>query len=133
MSIVFLIVSGAQANIFETDQAPHDVYDATEKFLKMEKSHKSDWFKFAKEVHDEKYDLLRKHHDECANLHIKKVSKLRNNGCTEAFIDEQLNKMIELHEKQCEEWRHLAEKLEKKRRDLGNRHNDELMKFKESR
>lgn len=103
-------------------------------FKKMEKFHKDDWFYFTKSIHNAKYDMLRRDHDEWVDFGIQNLMELKNTKDFSAetkneLFENQLKKAIALHKKQLADWKSFCEKNQIKGKELRKKHAAQLNAF----
>jgi hypothetical protein len=108
-----------------------DALNDTIEFVKMEKHHKERWFDFKKEFKAKKIELLKKHHNERADLCIAELEDIQNNDFTPALIKEYLEKKIALHERQIDECKHLCKQQEQRAKEIHEKNDEERARFKE--
>ncbi len=143
LTALFIIPFGAKLTAIQSEGQRHPLLEKIVKarsssvdkiieFNTMEKGHMDDWFNFAKELHEAKYDLLKKHHDERINLHNKELGLLKREILGRRTLDHKLNLMIDLHEKQNGDWKKWHEKTSKNAMNLARKHHAELERFKRS-
>lgn len=116
----------------DISQKGSDPIDALIYFNDMEMHHKDDWFDLSRQLHDAKYALLKKQHDEKAHLHHHSLKALKRHGLNDRALDKKLHHMIKLHERQVEEWRRLYQKHSKISMRIYEQHKHELEAFKKS-
>jgi hypothetical protein len=100
------------------------------KFKEMEKGHKDRWLDFAKKVHDDKFNLLKKHHDQWTDLHVRHLKMLKNNIITKDVLEGKLQDMISLHENQIGDWKQWHDNMNKNAMNTAHKNSQELEKFK---
>jgi hypothetical protein len=95
----------------------------------METGHKSDWLDYTKKIHDEKYDLLKKHYEEWAKYRTDHIRDMENIKDLDKLFTDSLNKAISLHKKQKAEWRTLCEKHYSEAKQIDKKHSQQLSNF----
>lgn len=83
--------------------------DALIAFNKGEKKHKNECFEYEKNFLDEKFDLLKKQHDEMFDLRDEVLAKLKSEGFSEKLLKEKLAAKIAMCERHMEQWKSLCE------------------------
>lgn len=101
-------------------------------FNRMEKKHKDDWFNFMKDSESEKIGLVKKNHDECADLKARHIqNEIDNPGMSkESMMKKCLDEVVALHEKQGKEWEAMAKAHYGKKQAICEKHKKELASFK---
>lgn len=105
------------------------VYKEIVQFIDMEKGHKNDWFVHIEKFSKQKIHMLKKHFDECANLHRQKMVKIESDGCSSELFNTFLRDAIALHRKHCQAWRDMHEKNHQQCQAIADRHETELNTF----
>lgn len=116
----------------ESKREARDPFDASTAYNEMEKSHMDDWLDLTRQYHNDKYALIKKHHDEKADFHHRGLQKLKESGFSKDMLRTKLEDMIKLHEQQVEEWHDLCENHSKQGKMFYEKHKRELEDFKRS-
>lgn len=109
-----------------------NIYKKIVHFIEMEKGHKDEWFMHFEKFTKEKIEMLKKHHDQCADQHKKKMLNIEKDGCSEKLFAQWLQDAVDLHKKHSSEWRNMHERNHKQCQDIANRHDNELQDFEDT-
>lgn len=117
-------------------QAASNIYDQKRDFIKLESGFKNEWFKFIKNHHDLKFDLLAKEYSDKANLLIgflneKQKNKNINEQSLDLLMKNALNKMIQFTEDKMEEWKKLCDNEKAKGDEIYANQKAKLESFKQ--
>jgi leucyl aminopeptidase len=80
------------------------------KHLDQATDYKLEWFDYEKDLHADKYDILKKHFKEKMELKKKLITQLGKNEDVKAYLANSTEQMKELKKKQHLEWKTLEDK-----------------------
>ena len=109
-----------------------DIYEAMHKFTMGEKKHKQECFDFKKSTMDEKLDLMKRQHNECYDLKIRGIEKLKAQGFSEQLLKDCLAEKLASCERHMEEWKKLCDNHHMRGNDLYRSAKSMLEEFKQS-
>lgn len=101
------------------------------KGLELVKSHKADWFKYEKDMHDAKYKLLENEHNKMFDQKISTIKQFADGDLNE-YEQTMLTNLLASHKAMMAQWKELGMSFHNKAKAIADRHNAELTKFESS-
>lgn len=98
-------------------------------FITMAEDFKSKLFDLEGDMHKTKYDLMKKHKLEHAELVKAKKTELAKTKDVDAYLETGLADMIALHKKQMQDWKNFSQAWFDKKRVLGEKAANALATF----
>jgi hypothetical protein len=129
--IIFTSIALASANLQADRMNPADRLIA---FKTMEKGHKDDWFNYMKQVHNEKYNLLKKIHGDWVNFGTQAIrTDYSLSDCSPASKDAlyaaRLKEAVNLHVSHNAKFKALCQSQHDKALEIAARHEQDLAPY----
>lgn len=102
------------------------------KGLELVKSQKADWFNYEKDLHNAKYDLLRKQHNTMFDEKISRIKQFGTEGNLADYEQNMLSNLVASHKANMKEWHNLYASFREKAKSLYERHTKDLEKLETS-
>jgi len=109
-----------------------NTYDAMEQFVMGKKKHKQECFEFKKSTNAEEFDLMKRQHNECSDLELRGLEKLRTQGFSEQLLRDCLAEQVALCARHMEEWKTLCDNQHMRGEDLYRNGKRMLEQFKQT-
>lgn len=101
------------------------------KGLELVKRHKSDWFKFEKELHNAKYKLIEAEHNKMFDQKISTIKQF-NDGNMNEYEETMLTNVLASHKAHMKEWHDMSTSFNSKAQSIYERQLKELATFEAS-
>ena len=133
---LYLIACASIVFIVHTIHA-REIKNAASAFMKfktMEGRHKADWLRSTKLYHDNKFDLMKKHHLEWVDYDKKNINQWsKNTDCSadakNEILSQQLERAEKLHKKQTADWQKFINHHQEESTFIHDKHQEELASF----
>lgn len=101
------------------------------KGLELVKSHKADWFNYAKDMHNAKFTLIKDEHNKMFDEKISTLKKLKGGNLND-YEQAALDNLVASHESYMNAWRKWHETYNEKADLLAQKHMKDFDNFKAS-